>query len=315
MAQEIFAGLDVSKDALELHCLPSGEARRFDNNPAGHDALCAFFARQSVACIILEATGGYERPVVAQLGAAELPVVVVNPRQVRDFARARGQLAKTDRIDAEILARFGADVKPPRRTLPTPEAQLFAELIARRRQLVNLLTIEQNRLKQAQSKRIVRNVETVVKFLRKQLKDLDDEIDDQVQNSPLWRTKENLLRSVPGIGPVTARTLLAQLPELGTLGRGQIAALVGLAPYPRESGQWKGRRMIWGGRGQVRAVLYMAALVASRRNATIRAFYQRLRATKPAKVALTACARKLLTILNAMLKTQTPWHQIAEAQP
>lgn len=312
MAHADSAGLDVSKDALDLHYLPSGEAQRFDNSSAGHEALCAFFKNHPVDCIVVEATGGYERAAVAELGAAGLPVVVVNPRQVRDYARGQGILAKTDRIDARVLAGFGRDVRPERRPLPSPEAQLFAELVARRRQVVGLWTAERNRLKQAHAKKVRRSIEAVIKVLTRQLKQLDDDLGQHIQSSPLWRAQEDLLRSVPGIGPVTARTLLAELPEIGTLSRGKIAALVGLAPYCRDSGTLKGKRTIWGGRATVRSTLYMAALTAARCNPAIRAFYQRLKARKPAKVTLTACARKLLTILNALLKSRTPWQQNPE---
>lgn len=312
MAHDLSAGLDVSKDALDFHYLPSGEAQRFANDATGLAALCAFFKSHPVDCIVVEATGGYERAAVAELGAAGLPVVVVNPRQVRDYARSRGILAKTDRIDAQVLACFGRDVRPEQRPLPSPEAQLFAELVARRRQVMGLLTAEGNRLKQAHAAKVRRSIQAVIKVLEKQLKQLDDDLGQHIQSSPLWRAQEDLLRSAPGIGPVTARTLLAGLPEIGTLNRGKIAALAGLAPYCWDSGKLKGKRAIWGGRAAVRSVVYMATLSAVRCNPVIRAFYQRLKAKKPAKVALTACARKFLTVLNAMLKNGTPWQQNAE---
>jgi transposase len=259
------------------------------------------------ALVVLEATGGVELALVAQLGAVGLPVVVTNPRQVRDFARATGQLAKTDRIDAEILARFADQVRPELRPLPDPAIQELAALLARRRQLVEMLTAERNRLRRA-ARRVRPRITEHVHWLERELDDIDHDLADAIRSSPLWREQEDLLRTVPGIGPVVASTLLAGLPELGRLNRKEIAALVGVAPLNRDSGTLRGRRSVWGGRGQIRAALYMAALAATRFNPKVRAFYQRLLAAgKPKKVALVACMRKLLTILNAMVHNNTSW--------
>ncbi len=252
-------------------------------------------------------TGGYERAATVALTAAGLPAVVVNARQIRDFARSTGQLAKTDRLDAAVLALFAERVQPALRPLADGATTELADLVTRRRQLQDMLTQEKNRLGLARA-RVRRDVQAHIRWLEKRVKETDDDLRQAIEASPVWRVKEDLLRSVPGIGPVVARTLLALLPELGQLDRKQIAALVGVAPLARDSGQWRGRRVIWGGRATVRRVLYMAALVASRRNPVLRAFYTRLcDAGKPAKVALVACMRKLLTILNAMLATGTPW--------
>ena len=256
---------------------------------------------------MLEATGGLESAVAGELVAAGLEVTVVNPRQVRDFARATGRLAKTDAIDAGMLARFGEAVQPEARALPDAQTQELRGLVARRRQVVAMLTAECNRLPRA-TKRVRPQIKSHIAWLRRQLDSLDQELAALVQTSPLWRARENLLSSVPGIGPVTATCLLAELPELGRLNRKQIAALVGVAPHNRDSGTYRGKRSVWGGRAPVRASLYMATLVATRFNPVIKIFYDRLCAAgKPKKVALTACMRKLLTILNRMLNTQSPW--------
>ena len=257
--------------------------------------------------IVLEASGGLELPLVAALAAAALPVVVVNPRQVRDFARATGRLAKTDALDAQVLAHFAEAVRPELRPLPDAETQALRDLVARRRQLVAMLVAERQRRRAARAA-VRPGIEAHIAWLQQALAQLDDQLQTSVQLSPHWRAHDQLLRSVPGVGPQLARTLLAQLPELGQLDRRRIAALVGVAPYNRDSGQWRGSRSIWGGRASVRAALYMSALVASRHNPVIRDFYQRLLARgKPKKSALTACMRKLLVILNAILKTNTPW--------
>jgi len=246
--------------------------------------------------------------VAAALAASELPIVVVNPRQVRDFARATGKLAKTDRLDAEVLARFGQAVGPEPKPLPDKEIRAFGEVLARRRQIVGMLTAERNRLGTATSEPVKKRIEAHVRWLERELERIEGDLDEAIKGSRAWRENEALLRSVPGVGPVLARTLLAELPELGTLDRKRLAALVGVAPLNRDSGTLRGRRAVWGGRARVRAALYMGALVATRFNPTIGEFYERLLAAgKPKKVALVACMRKLLTILNALLKQRTPW--------
>jgi len=303
----VFIGIDVSKERLDACLMPSGELISVDNKPAGHGELRDKLAATSPKLIVLEATGGYEAAIVSVLAAAKLPVVVVNARQVRDFARAKGRLAKTDAIDAAILALFAEAIKPEIRPFATPELQKLEALVVRRRQLVEMITAEHNRTAQAKGD-VLRHIEEHIAWLKNSLKDIDDDLDSAIQSSPVWKEKENLLLTVPGIGPATAKMLLAELPELGTLNRRQIAALVGVAPLNRDSGSMRGRRSIWGGRRAVRSGLYMAALVASRYNPAIKAFYKRLRASgKKAKVALTACIRKLLTILNAIMKTQEAW--------
>jgi len=306
MAESCFIGIDVSKDSLDLHALPGAESRRFPNDEEGITQTLAWTAARNPSLVVLEATGGYQARIAAELAARNITVSVVNPRQVRDFARATGQLAKTDALDAAIIARFARDVRPHPRPLPDEAEQAIKALVTRRMQLIVMRTAELNRLHQDTPKRVTTSLEKSVAFLDREIESLDGEIDDQIKQSPLWREKEDLLKSVPGVGPQTARTLLSQLPELGKLSRREIAAFVGVAPLNRDSGKLRGRRVIAGGRSQVRAALYMAALAASRFNPRIRAFYLRLRAAgKPAKVALTACMRKLLIILNTMLKTQT----------
>ncbi len=253
--------------------------------------------------------------VVGALAAAGLPVVVINPRQVRDFAKATGRLAKTDAIDAQVLAQFAEAVRPTVRPMPDAHTQALAALMTRRRQVLDMLTAETNRLGSA-PRRIRREIQTHIRWLERQVAKLDDELRQAIHSSPVWREKDDLLQSMPGVGPVLATTLLASVPELGTLNRRQIAALVGVAPVNRDSGTLRGKRMVWGGRAAVRAVLYMGALVAARHNPVLKAFYQRLRqAGKTSKVALTACMRKLLTMLNAMLKHRTPWRGICVHGP
>ena len=286
---------------------PSGARWQVSNDPDGCAALVAQLTGLAPTVIVLEATGGYEAPAAAALAAAGLPVAVVNPRQVRDFGRASGKLAKTDAISAAILAHFGDVMRPPVRPLPDAMTQELQHWLARRRQLVEMLTAEQNRLQVVP--RIIRpKIQAHIGWLRRQLKSVERTLTEQIQCSPVWREQEQLLVSVPGVGPVLATTLLADVPELGHLNRKEIAALVGVAPLNRDSGTLRGQRTVWGGRAPVRAVLYMGALVASRLNPTIRIFYERLLAAgKPKKVALTACMRKLLTILNAMMKHRTTW--------
>jgi transposase len=303
----ILIAIDVSKARLDVSVRPSGSRECFANDEVGIRALVKGFREMHPALIVLEATGGVERRVVRALASEELPLVVVNPRQVRDFAKATGQLAKTDSIDAEVLARFGEAVRPALRPLPDVCSQELRALVARRRQITEMIVAERNRLSGA-SQSVRKRLDAHIRWLEAELDRADKDLDQSIGQSPIWREKENLLKSVPGIGPVISRTLLAELPELGRLNRKQIAALVGVAPLNWDSGTLRGRRAIWGGRAAVRAALYMAALVASRRNLVIQDFYRRLRnAGKAPKVALVACMRKLLTILNAMIKHKTHW--------
>lgn len=305
---ELFVGIDVAKDTLEVHERPSGAGVTVTNDEQGLRELVGRWAPRAPALIVLEATGGYEVVVAATLTSAGLPVAVVNPRQIRDFARATGQLAKTDALDAAVIARFADAVRPPVRPLAPGTAQALGELVARRRQLVDMLGAERNRQAQVRDRAVQRQIGAHVKWLTKALAELDRDLQDTIRASPVWRETEELLRSVPAIGPVTAHTLIAEVPELGHLGRHQIAALMGVAPLNRDSGTFRGRRMICGGRASVRRVLYMAALVAVRYNPRIAAFYARLTAAgRPKKVALVAAMRKLLTILNAILRDHRPW--------
>ncbi len=306
--EQVFIGIDVSKDHLDVHVRPTGEGFAVTRDNEALAALAERVTALAPRLVVMEATGGFEITVAAALAAAWLPVAIVNPRQIRDFARATGKLAKTDALDAAAIAHFAEAVRPEVRELPDDDAQLLGELVARRRQVLGMLTAERNRLKQTRRASIGKPIEKHIRMLMEQLQALDRSINDHVRGSPLWRASDELLQSVPGVGNTVARTLLAERPELGTLNPKQIAALVGVAPMNRESGTWRGKRMIAGGRATVRTTLYMAALVASRRNPVIAAFYQRLRdAGKPAKLALTACMRKLLVILNAIIRDQKPW--------
>lgn len=301
-------GIDVSKATLDVAVRPGGEAWQAANEPTAIGVLVERLLTLAPHVVVLEATGGYEHAVVAALATAGLPVVVANPRQVRNFGRAIGQLAKTDRIDAALLAQFGERVQPVPRPLKEAATEEVSALLARRRQLIEMLTAERNRLGTARSAAVRRSVQRHIQWLERQLADVDGALGAAIEASPAWQATEDLLRSVPGIGPVVSRTLIGDLPELGRLNRKQIAALVGVAPHARDSGTLRGHRQIWGGRKTVRGALYMSTIVASRYNPVIREFYQRLRkAGKPAKVALTACMRKLLIILNAMMRTQTSW--------
>jgi transposase len=302
-----FIGIDVSKDRLDVHAHPSGEAFAVARNGQGLALLIERLGGLELALVAVEATGGFETVVAAGLAGAGLPVVVVNPAQVRHYAQALGKRAKTDPIDAAVIARFVESTKPALRVLPDEMTRLLADLVARRRQIVEMMAAEGQRERRA-DKRLKKSIARLRKALEKELSELDADIDDHVRGSPVWAEKEDLLASVPGVGPVIARTLIAELPELGTLDRRQIAALAGLAPWTRQSGQWKGRSFIGGGRKSVRSVLFVGALVAARHNPTLKAFRDKLVAAgKPKMLATIAVARKLLTILNAILRDKTPW--------
>ena len=309
MKEPLFIGIDVSKAQLDVALLPTGEVFDLPNDAHGHARLVERLkVMEDIERIVLEATGGYERACAFALFIADLPVVVVNPRQTRDYARATGRLAKTDRIDAISLAQFARSVEPELRDLGTPERQELAALVARRRQLVTMIGSERQRLKAATSDVVRADLERSLAFLADGLKELEKALLEAVKMDPEWRSLVELLESVPGIGRITALTLLAELPELGQLSAKQIAALVGVAPMNRDSGRNRGYRRTIGGRARVRKVMYMAALAASRHNPTLKAFYDRLRAAgKHAKVALTAVMRKLLITLNAMIKSHQPW--------
>lgn len=304
----IAVGIDVSKERLDVAVLPEVEAFAVANSPAGLQELTTRLRERSPAIVALEATGGFETLAAATLAAAGLPVVVVNPAQIRAFAHAVGQRAKTDPIDAGVIARFAAVVRPELRPLPDPATRLLADLMARRRQIVEMIAAEHQRARRVTLPRLQKSIARLIKALQKELESLDADIDDVVRGSPIWRAKEDLLASVPGVGQIIARTLLAELPELGRLGRREVAALAGLAPFTRQSGQWRGRSAIGGGRTVVRTVLFLGAMSAVRHNPSLKEFFARLVAAgKPKMVALIAVARKLLTILNAILRDRRPW--------
>ncbi len=308
MVNESFVGIDVSKQWLDLGWEPAGQAERLAHDEVAIAGLCERLAQERPTLVVLEATGGLETHLASVLAAAGLSVAVVNPRQVRDYARACGRLAKTDRIDALILAAFARAIRPQVRAPKDDETLELGALLARRRQLLDMRVQERLRLERASP--VQRDsIKEHIAWLTERIARLDTDLMRRLRSSSLWHEQEDLLKAIPGIGPITRVTLIALLPELGKLNRREIAALVGLAPFNRDSGQHRGERVIWGGRAQVRQVLYMAALAATRSNPVIRTFYQRLRAQgKPAKVALVACMRKLLTIMNAMLKHNTPWN-------
>jgi len=307
--QPISVGIDVSKDKLDMAFDPAGESLVFSNDPDGHADIVEQLKPCSPERIIVEATGGYERRVVAALKAAGLPVVVMNPRQVREFARATGQLAKTDAIDASILARFGRVLRPEIRPIPDENAHIMQEKLGRRRQLIAMRTAEKNRLGQSRNAPVRQGIQSHLDFLDKQIEKIDKDLDKTIRDSPAYREKAELLKGVPGIGDQTTRDLLAHLPELGACSRQEIAALVGVAPINRDSGKMRGRRTISGGRACVRTALYMATISACRSNPLIRKHYQHLLdAGKAKKVAIIACMRKLLTIINAMIRDRKPWN-------
>ncbi len=303
-----FVGIDVSKDRLDVHVRPSGEAFAVTRDGKGLEELIERLRAWTPTLVAVEATGGFETIVAAALAGAGLPLVVVNPAQIRHFAQAVGKRAKTDPIDAAVIARFAEAVRPEPRPVPDAEARLLAELVTRRRQIIAMLVAERQREKRASHPRVRKSLARHIRVLEKELPEVDGDIDTLVRGSPAWREKQDLLVSVPGIGKTLARTLIAELPELGRLDRRSIASLAGLAPYTRQSGCWRGKSMIAGGRVAVRSALFLAALVASRHNPILKTFYQRLlSAGKPKMVALIAVARKMLTILNAILRDQRPW--------
>ena len=304
----IFVGIDVSKDRLDVHVRPSGEAYVVTRDGKGLEGLVERLRSLAPALVAVEATGGFETIVAAAVAGAGLPLAVVNPAQVRHFAQAVGKRAKTDPIDAAVIARFAEAVKPEPRALPDAAARLLAELVGRRRQIIEMLVAERQRAKRADAVRVRKSLARHIAALEKELPVIDHDIDTMVRGSPVWREKEDLLISFPGVANTIARTVLAELPELGSLHRRQVASLVGFAPFTRQSGRWKGKSMIGGGRPAARTALFMAALSASRCNPVLRAFYQHLLAAgKPKMVALIAVARKILTILNAMLRDRKPW--------
>jgi transposase len=308
---DVFVGIDVSKEWLDVGVVPDGKVIRFANDDVGRGKLVEWVRAAGPVLVVLEATGGYQTPVVTALVVARVSVAVVNPRQVRDFARSLGKLAKTDAIDAVVLAKFADSIRPEPRALKDEDTLALEALVTRRRQIVDMITAESNRLQQLPSP-LRADIRDHIEWLKKRLRDHDNEIRRAIERSPVWREKDNLLRGIPGVGRVTAATILCELPELGMLGRKQVAALVGVAPLNRDSGKVRGRREISGGRGAVRHCLYMATLAATRNNAAIKAFYERLCAAgKPKKAALVACMRKLIVIMNAMLSRNEAWRALA----
>lgn len=309
--EKVYVGIDVSKETLDIAVHPREQTKCFRNAEAGIDGAVTYAKSMSPVLVVMEATGGLELPLAASLGAAGIPVAVVNPRQIRDYAKSTGKLAKTDAIDAQVLADFAAMIQPVPRPLADGQTQELKDILARRRQLNEMITAEKNRLVRAR-RPVSDHIKAHIAWLEKELDEMDSNLRRFIQESPIWREKDNLLQSVPGVGPVLSSTLLAELPELGSLNRKQIAALAGVAPLNRDSGKFRGKRTVWGGRGKVRAALYMATLVATRHNAVIKSFYERLLTVgKAKKAAITACMRKLLTIMNAMLKHHTPWHSVS----
>jgi len=317
MTEPVYVGIDVAKDSFAVACRPAGPELSLPNTPEGYRRLLAALKGVAIARVVLEATGGYERPLAAELLEVGLPVVVVNPRQVRRLAEGLGQLAKTDRIDARVLARFAEVVQPAAHPQPSVQEAELNELVRRRRQLVNMHTQEENRLPLVRHGRVRRGITKVLGVLDKQIAEVEELIADKISSQQEYRQKDRILQSTPGVGPQTSAMLLAELPELGQLNRQQVAALAGLAPWTMQSGRWQGKARIWGGRQEVRRALYMAALAAMRWNPTIRTFAQRLRAHgKAFKVVITACMRKLLVILNSMLQRKVLWNpKLAQQNP
>jgi transposase len=312
MSELVFVGIDIAKEHLDVFLLPGKEAWKCKNVASDIDSLIERLKTKTPSVIVMEATGGFEISLASQLGSAGLPVAVVNPRQVRDFAKGIGKLAKTDSIDAYVLARFAETNRPKPKPLPTEDEKLIKELVRRRKQLVELRASEKNRLHRARADRIRKSVLTVIDTLSRQIQEIDEDLDDMIKQSPLWREDEELLKSFPGIGSGIARTMVSSLPEMGKVNRQEISCLVGVAPLNRDSGAMRGKRKIQGGRAHVRHALYMAAVTAIRCNKVIKAFYQSLReAGKPVKVAMVACMRKILVIANAMLKSRRPFVQVS----
>lgn len=304
---EQYVGVDVSKDRLDVAVAPSGETYSFTNDEEGVHNLVTALAPLAPRIVVLEATGGLEMAAAGMLSVSGLAVAIINPRQSRDFAKAMGRLAKTDAIDARVLAEFALRLQPEPRSLADEQTQRLSALITRRRQVIEMIVAEKNRLSRAHLE-VRKRVSAHINWLEHELGEIDEELKSEIKSSPLWREKENLLRSVPGVGPVLSTTLLAQLPELGQLNRKEIAALAGVAPLNRDSGRWRGHRTCWGGRANVRCALYMGTLAATRYNPVIKDLYQRLVGNgKANKVAIVACMRKLLTILNAMMRDGQPW--------
>jgi transposase len=304
---ETYIGIDVSEDTLDMAVHPRQPARSFSNSNAGIDEAVAYMKKLAPVLVVMEATGGLEMSLAAGVSAAGIPVAVVNPRQVRYYAISMGILAKTDRIDAKAIADFAAAVQPEPHPMSDTQTQELKDMLTRRSQLNEMITAEKNRLRRAR-RPVTEHIKAHIAWLEQELDEMNSDLKQFIQQSPIWRENNNLLRSVPGVGPVLSSTLLAEMPELGSLNRKKIAALAGVAPFNRDSGKYRGKRTVWGGRAKVRAVLYMSTLVATRRNPVIRCFYERLIAAgKAKKAAITACMHKLLTILNSMIKHRTPW--------
>jgi transposase len=311
MAKEIFVGIDISKDHLDVHVLPDNVEFSCTRDEKGLRILVKSLKEMSPVLIVLEATGGYQNLVAAGLGAALLPFSVVNPARIRHFARAIGKLAKTDALDAYVIARYAEAIKPAPQALPGKEQTTMKELIARRRQLVKILAAEKNHLKTVSTGSLRARIESFLETIDQEIRAINEDLDAVIRSRPDWSEKDQLLQSVPGVGSNTSRTLLSDLPELGTLNRQKIASLVGIAPMNRDSGQMRGKRMITGGRPSVRNMLYMATVASLRSNPKIAPFYRRLReAGKPAKVAIVAAMRKLLVMLNAILKSKTAFMEV-----
>lgn len=306
-----YLGIDVSKKTLEVDCYPESKRMQFLNTEEGHRNLVAALQDLNPKLIVVEATGGLELPAVVAMATAKLPVVVVNPRQARDFAKALGLLAKTDQVDAHVLARFAEAVKPKLRPFKSEDTRGLEAVLTRRRQLVEMVGAEENRRLRVSDEMVIKDIDEHIVFLKQRIKGSDGEMIRAIKSSPVWQAKADLLRSIPGLGAITTATLLAELPELGTLNRRAICALVGVCPFSRDSGAYRGRRSIWGGRASVRSALYMAALVATRHNPVIKAHYQKLlNAGKLKKVALVACMRKLLVTMNAVVHNNVPWSPV-----